>query len=99
RHLQGDLALALLERVRRTSRPELRLVVMSATLDATPVATYLGAPVVTSAGRQYEVRVTHAPEPDARPLEAQVASAIRELLKDGTRGDILVFLPGAAEIR
>jgi ATP-dependent RNA helicase HrpB len=54
---------------------------------------------VTSAGRQFDVEVTHAPEPDTRPLEAQVASALRELLKRGTRGDILVFLPGAAEIR
>lgn len=99
RHLQGDLALALLERLRRTSRPELRIVVMSATLDALPVAAYLNAPVVTSAGRQYDVQVSHQPEPDARPLEAQVASAIRELLKQGVRGDILVFLPGAAEIR
>jgi ATP-dependent helicase HrpB len=99
RHLQGDLALALLERLRRTARPELRIVVMSATLDALPVAAFLGARVVTSAGRQFAVEVTHASEPDARPLEAQVASAIRDLLRQGTRGDILVFLPGAAEIR
>src|SRR5712671_2832214 len=99
RHLQGDLALALLERLRRTSRSELRIVVMSATLDALPVAAYLNAPVVTSAGRQYPVDVSHQPEPDSRPLEAQVASAIRDLLRQGVRGDILVFLPGAAEIR
>jgi ATP-dependent helicase HrpB len=99
RHLQGDVALALLERLRRTSRPDLRLIVMSATLDAMSVASYLDASVVTSAGRQFEVQVSHAPEVDDRPLEAQVASALRDLLKNDVRGDILVFLPGAAEIR
>jgi ATP-dependent helicase HrpB len=99
RHLQGDLALALLARLRATSRAELKLLVMSATLDALPVADFLGAPVVRSAGRQHEVAVTHQSEPDSRPLESQVVSAIRELLRQGTKGDILVFLPGAAEIR
>src|SRR5258707_1387033 len=73
--------------------------VPAAPLDALPVAAYLNAPVVTSAGRQYDVEVSYHPEPDSRPLEAQVASGIRELLKQGVRGDILVFLPGAAEIR
>src|SRR6266540_1244852 len=99
RHLKGDIALALLARMRKTTRPDLKLVVMSATLDALPVAGYLDAPLVTSSGRQYEVSVTHQPVPDERPLEAQVVSAIRELLGQGVRGDILVFLPGAAEIR
>jgi ATP-dependent helicase HrpB len=99
RHLQGDLALALLARLRASSRAGLKLLVMSATLDALPVAEFLGAPVVKSAGRQYEVTITHQSEPDSRPLESQVVSALRELLREGTRGDILVFLPGAAEIR
>ncbi len=99
RHLQGDLALALLARLRIRSRPELKLVVMSATLDALAVADYLGAPVVKSSGRQYDVVVTHQTEADSRPLESQVVSAIRELLRLGTTGDVLVFLPGAAEIR
>ena len=99
RHLQGDLALALLKRLRATSRPELKLVVMSATLDALPVATYLDAPLVTSEGRQFEVAVRYQGELDERPLESQVSSAIRELLVEGVTGDILVFLPGAAEIR
>jgi len=99
RHLQGDLALALLARLRASSRPELKLIVMSATVDALPVADYLGAPVVKSSGRQYEVIVTHQSESDSRPLESQVVSAIRDLLRQGTKGDVLVFLPGAAEIR
>ena len=50
-------------------------------------------------GRQYDVEVTYAREADERPLESQVSSAIRELLQSGVTGDVLVFLPGAAEIR
>jgi ATP-dependent helicase HrpB len=99
RHLQGDLALAMLARLRASGRPELKLVVMSATLDALPVADFLGAPVVTSAGRQYDVSIAHLGEPDERPLESQIVSALRDLLRQGTTGDVLVFLPGAAEIR
>jgi ATP-dependent helicase HrpB len=99
RHLQGDVALALLAELRKKARRDLVLVVMSATLDAAPVATFLGAPIVRSAGRQYDVEITYARDADERPLESQVASAIRELLQSGTTGDVLVFLPGAAEIR
>ena len=99
RHLQGDVALALLASLRKTSRPDLVLVVMSATLDTGPVAAFLGAPIVRSMGRQYDVEVTYAREADERPLESQVSSAIRELLQSGVTGDVLVFLPGAAEIR
>jgi ATP-dependent helicase HrpB len=99
RHLQGDVALALLAKLRKTSRRDLVLIAMSATLDAAPVAAFLDAPIVRSAGRQYDVEVTFAREADERPLESQIASAIRELLQAGTAGDVLVFLPGAAEIR
>jgi ATP-dependent helicase HrpB len=94
RHLQGDVALALLASLRKTSRPDLVLVVMSATLDTGPVAAFLGAPIVRSMGRQYDVEVTYAREADERPLESQVSSAIRELLQSGVTGDVLVFLPG-----
>jgi ATP-dependent helicase HrpB len=99
RHLQGDVALALLANLRKSRRRDLVLIVMSATLDAAPVAAFLGAPIVSSAGRQYDVAVTYARDADERPLESQVVSAIRELLQSGTTGDVLVFLPGAAEIR
>ncbi|HEV2704924.1 MAG TPA: DEAD/DEAH box helicase, partial [Pyrinomonadaceae bacterium] len=58
RHLQADLALALLRRLKRLSRPDLRLVAMSATLDAAPVARYLDdCPVLRSAGRRFEVEI------------------------------------------
>jgi ATP-dependent helicase HrpB len=100
RHLQGDLGLSLLRALQRGPRPDLRLVVMSATLAAAPVARYLGdAPVLEVPGRRFEVSVEHQSLPDGRPLETQVASALRKLIDDGLDGDVLVFLPGAAEIR
>jgi ATP-dependent helicase HrpB len=99
RHLQGDFALALVERLRRTRRPDLRLVAMSATLATAPLAAHLGAPVIRSEGRLHEVTLEHLPAPDDRPLASQVASAVRQLVSTGLDGDVLVFLPGAGEIR
>ena len=99
RHLQGDVALALLERLRRTNRPDLRIVAMSATLATEPLAAYLGAPILRAEGRRFDVRIEHLPAPDDRPLASQVASAVRSLVTEGLDGDVLVFLPGAAEIR
>jgi ATP-dependent RNA helicase HrpB len=99
RHLDGDLALALLRRLQRSARPELRLVVMSATLDAAPVAKFLdGCPVVRSQGKLYHLRIDHTPH-SAAPLEEQVAGALEKLVHSKLDGDVLVFLPGAAEIR
>jgi ATP-dependent helicase HrpB len=103
RHLQGDLALALLRRLQETSRPELKLVVMSATLDAGPVAAYLGAPSLRSEGRRFEVAVEYLTPAEAAqtdlPLERRISAALRRLVNEGLDGDVLVFLPGAAEIR
>ena len=102
RHLPGDLALALLRRLQATARPDLKLVVMSATLDAAPVARYLGVPSLRSEGKRFDVAVDHlAPADAARDerLEARVASAVRRLLAEAPSGDVLVFLPGMAEIR
>ena len=99
RHLEGDLALALLRRLQRTERPDLRLVAMSATLDAAPVAQYLGgARVVRSEGRRYALEIEYTPHSPA-PLEEQVAKALERLAARGVGGHMLVFLPGAAEIR
>lgn len=96
RHLETDLALALLRRLQLTKRPDLRLVVMSATLSAEPVRAYLGnCPALRSDGRLFELTVDHLPY-SAAPLEEQVAGAVAKLY---LRGDVLVFLPGAAEIR
>ena len=92
-----DTLLALLVRLRQR-RPDLRLVAMSATLDARAVAQFLGdCPIVTSEGRAYPVTIEHQQKPDERPLELQVRSAVRSRAQD--QGDLLVFLPGAAEIR
>jgi ATP-dependent helicase HrpB len=99
RHLQGDVALALVERLRRTRRPELRVVAMSATLAMAPLAAHLQAPVLRSEGRRFDVAIEHLPQPDDRPLASQVASAVRRLVAEGLDGDVLVFLPGAGEIR
>jgi len=98
RHLESDLALALLKRLQRT-RPELRIIVMSATLDAAPVASYLGAcPILRSEGSRFELSITHQ-EYSPAPLETRVRVAVELLLTERHTGDILAFLPGAAEIR
>jgi ATP-dependent helicase HrpB len=98
RHLESDLALALLKRLQRR-RPELKIVVMSATLDAAPVARYLDdCPVLRSEGRMFEVSVRHLPY-SPEPLHVQVRSAVELLGREGDGGNILIFLPGAAEIR
>ena len=100
RHLASDLALALLRRLQLSQRPDLSLVAMSATLDAHPVCEFLGdCPLVRSEGRLFEISLEHLLQPDARPLADQVASAVRRLCQEGLDGDVLVFLPGAAEIR
>jgi len=94
RHLDADLALALLRRV-----PSLKLIVMSATLDAAPVAKYLGGcPILRSEGKLHELTIEYTPHSPA-PLEEQVASALEKLTQRGVTGDVLVFLPGAVEIR
>ncbi|MBO0799101.1 MAG: ATP-dependent helicase HrpB, partial [Blastocatellia bacterium] len=100
RHLQADLALALLRQLQEGERRDLKLVVMSATLAAAPIAAFLGnAPVLRSEGKRFEVAIEHLSRPDDRPLAEQVESAVRRLLAEAVEGDILVFLPGAAEIR
>jgi len=99
RHLEGDLALAVLKRLQKTKRPDLKLIVMSATLDAAPIARYLGGcPVLRSEGKLYDLAIEYTPHSPA-PLEGQVASALERLLKTPLTGDVLVFLSGAAEIR
>jgi ATP-dependent helicase HrpB len=99
RHLHGDVALAVLRRLRRELRPDLAIVVMSATLDSGPVAAYLGARTLRTDGRAFDVTIEHTKAPDDRPLELQVASAVRTALRESEDGDTLVFLPGASEIR
>lgn len=98
RHLESDLALALLKRLQRT-RPSLRIIVMSATLEADPVAQFLGGcPILRSEGKLFDLSIRHLPYSPA-PLEVRVKDAVELVTADATTGDILTFLPGAAEIR
>jgi ATP-dependent helicase HrpB len=97
RHLETDLALALVRRLQKTKRPDLRIVVMSATLDAGPVSAFLGGcAALRSEGRMFELAVSYTPY-SATALEEQIAVAVEGVMRDD--GDVLVFLPGAAEIR
>ncbi len=100
RSLETDLALALAREVQATLRPDLRLVAMSATLDAAAFARLLDAPVVESAGRTFPVEIVWAVRDlaDARELPEAAVAAIRRALAS-VAGDVLVFLPGMAEIR
>ena len=99
RSLTSDLSLALCRDVQLGLREELRIVVMSATLDAAPVAELLGgAPLVSSTGRTFPVDLRYLKaEPTGRLPESACAAVLRALGE--TSGDILVFLPGAGEIR
>ncbi|MFU8856592.1 MAG: ATP-dependent helicase HrpB [Deferrisomatales bacterium] len=101
RSLEADLALAFLREIRREARPDLKLLVLSATLDPAPVAGYLGAEVVEASGRPHPVEVVYLEQPARSPLPETVAAGVRRAwkLRPGGRGDILVFLPGAGEIR
>ena len=100
RSLDGDLVLALADRIRRTKRPDLVLVVMSATLDGERVAAFLDdAPRVRSEGRIFPVDIDYAATAERRPEARTVADAVRGLMDRDSAGDVLVFLPGAGEIR
>jgi ATP-dependent helicase HrpB len=99
RHVATDLALAWLRRLREGDRRDLAVVAMSATFDADPIAEFLDGTVVRSEGRMFDVAIEHLPAPDDRPLAVQVAGAVRRVLRDDKDGDVLVFLPGAGEIK
>ncbi|HEY2155915.1 MAG TPA: ATP-dependent helicase HrpB [Isosphaeraceae bacterium] len=100
RSLHTDLALAFLKEVRESVREDLILVVMSATMDAGPVAAFLGdAPIVRVEGRAFPVEITHRGN-DGSALPDRMARAIAEAIEASPdRGDVLAFLPGVEEIR
>lgn len=98
RHLQSDVALAVVRELQDTVRPDLRLVVMSATLDTAAVAAHLpGAAVLTSEGRAHPVAIEYDDLGHGLRVEDRVLAAVRRVIAEP--GDVLVFLPGAAEIR
>lgn len=98
RRLHTDLSMALCRDSQQVLRPDLRILIMSATLDTDPLARLLGAPVVQSQGRQYPVTVIHT---DDAPPEDLATGCARTILRAAREqpGDILAFLPGEAEIR
>ncbi|MBU6449359.1 MAG: DEAD/DEAH box helicase, partial [Rhodospirillales bacterium] len=100
RSLEADLALALVRDLQRTLRPELRILAMSATAEAEKFSALLGAPIIASDGKLFPVETIHAKRdiPSPRDLPEAAAKAVREALVEH-EGDILVFLPGMAEIR
>jgi ATP-dependent helicase HrpB len=103
RSLTADLGLALTLQTQALLRPELRVLVMSATLDGGAVASLLAdadgdAPIVRSDGRLFPVHTEYRPPRAQERLEAHVARVVREAIA-AHEGDVLVFLPGAREIR
>ncbi len=98
RSIHADLALALCLDIRKQLRPDLKVLVMSATMECGPIAALLGnAPVITSLGKAFPVEEQYAADASG-PLPLRITSAVKTALKD-TYGDILVFLPGSGEIR
>ena len=99
RNLLSDVALALVKHLQQTQRPDLAMVVMSATLDAEPVAAYLDqCPILISEGQSFPVEVGYLQFPDQRPITVQAAEAVERIIHDNEPGDILVFMPGRGEI-
>lgn len=99
RNLLSDVALALVKDLQKEQRPDLAMIVMSATLDAEPVAEYLEhCPVLVSEGQSFPVEVNYLPLPDQNPITWQAADAVGNIINDGDEGDILVFMPGQGEI-
>ena len=97
RHLAGDLGLALALDVQAALRPDLRIVLMSATLDGERLADFLEAPRLASAGRSWPVQIAHFPARREETPEQQVRRAVAHALVEHP-GDLLVFLPGQREI-
>jgi len=99
RTLNADLSLAIARRLQAEVRPDLKLLVMSATLDPAPIARFLGDCLqVESAGRLHPVAISYRRQDDRSPIYLQVAEGVLQAVQQ-TRGDVLAFLPGVGEIR
>jgi len=98
RNLDADVALALLRRLQADARPDLRVVVMSATLDADAVAAYLDCDALHAEGRAFPVDVSYLPKIPTAPVWDLAADALRAFVDSGRDGDALVFMPRVFEI-
>jgi ATP-dependent helicase HrpB len=99
RSIHTDLTIAMLREVRENVRDDLLLIVMSATLDAEPIAKFLGGcPIVNVPGRLFPIEIDHANAPSSDAIHLRAAKKVRELISLQQDGDMLVFLPGVAEI-
>ncbi len=100
RNVNTDLGLAMAKHLRDTVRKDIKLAVMSATMDATPISNYLNCPVVNSEGRMFEVAISYCTQ-QVKMLGPAVAAAkeLAALLDSNAQGDVLIFMPGAYEIR
>jgi len=99
RNLLSDVALALVKRLQQAERPDLKMIVMSATLEAEPVADYLGGcPILVSEGQSFPVEVRYLDQHDERPAAEQAADRVEDIVNSNSPGDILVFMPGMGEI-
>lgn len=99
RNLLSDVALALVKQLQQTRRPDLKMAVMSATLEAEPVADYLGGcPILISEGQSFPVETQYLDHHDERPAAEQAADTVERIVNANDPGDILVFMPGMGEI-
>src|SRR5208283_4630660 len=105
RNLLSDVALALVKRLQQSERPDLKMAVMSATLEAEPVAEHLTGeggtgetPVLRSEGQSFPVEVRYSSQHDERPVTEQAADVVEQIVNSGEAGDILIFMPGMGEI-
>jgi len=98
RSIHADVAMALSREAQRVRRPDLRLLVMSATLDMPTLSGLLNAPVVQSQGRQYPVQTIYTGDLDESLLPDLTARTVQRALREQT-GDVLVFLPGEGDIK
>lgn len=100
RHLQTDTALSIAACLQKTSRPDLKILVMSATLDTEMLSKFLVDPaIIELEARPFPLKLEYQESATEKPLEHQIKEAVRAGLKASSAGDVLVFLPGKREIR
>lgn len=99
RSIHADTSLVLCREIQKVLRPDLRLLIMSATLDTTYLRNFFGdAPLISSEGKMFPVEMKYQKEDPTLPLPVQMATLIRKALQE-TEGDVLSFFPGTGEIR